>query len=96
MLLYSQLAEENVVLGAESKTLSNTLDVRDNVVVIHKGRPAGRREQPGEHGECGGLTGAIVTQQYRDLTFKNVHGEPVDCYFTLVKHLFKTEHILGV
>lgn len=51
------------------------------VVALYQRRSGRGTYQPGQHGHCGGLAGAVVAQQNSDLIRVHVHGQFVDDVF---------------
>ena len=73
MLLHRQVIIQDIMLRTESETRPDPLQVTPNAASVHEGRPAGGWDEPGQHGHGGGLTGAVVAKQHRDLTLVHVH-----------------------
>lgn len=88
-----QLTKENIMLRTEAETLPDAFDVGHDVVAVHGGRTAGRRKQTSEHGEGGGLTGTVMTQQDRNLALKHIHRDTIHCNFTFVKYLVYKKNV---
>lgn len=75
MLFYSQIRYEEVVLGTETKGVSNGFHVGFDVITLDQSGTRRGAYQPGQHGHGGGLSGTVVAKQNSYLIGLHVHRE---------------------
>ena len=72
MFIDRQTVEQNIELGTETHGSANAADVGADRVTVDYGVARSARGEPGQHGHCGRLSRAVVTQQHEYLVLVHV------------------------
>ncbi len=75
VLLHAEIGVEAEALAHVADLLLDRFGLAHRVQAEHAGAPAGRRHDPGEHPQGGGLAGPVGSDQDEDLAFGDLQGE---------------------
>lgn len=77
------------MLGTDSKELSHTIHVVEQVVSENLSGTRRGAQEPSQHGDGCGLTRTVMSQQSEDLSVVHLHVDTLDSLESVVEGLFE-------